>query len=246
MRTYLIIAVLLCLQQVFAQDPPAKYQDIWMQINMDPEGSAPIRQKLEQLRKENPKDPWIFWISGISCNPITGKAEAAVFYRQAIAADPTFPHAYYNLASLNEDTSEAALRETIELYTKAVTYDQSLGFAYLSRGDAYFQLGEYDLALADCGLARKCSDFDPLAADALELEILWAQHKKKEAYALIRQADFNAGMWGTDFDLLRASIFEDMGDHAGACACYQKAAEIYEMMEEELPVKIAEGLKGCK
>lgn len=60
--------------------------------------------------------------------------EAAVFCRKAIAVDPTSPHAYYNLAITIDDTTEKARREVIELFTKAVTHDPTLGSAFLGRG----------------------------------------------------------------------------------------------------------------
>jgi tetratricopeptide (TPR) repeat protein len=247
MRNCLLLALLFCCQLVLAQDPPEKYARIWEKINTNP-GSSSVQKELKKLRQDNPSDPWIYWISGLTCNPVNGQEEAAAFYRQAIAADSTFPHAYYNLAMTIEADNERAYREVIALQTKAVTYDPTLGFAFLGRGEAYAALGEYDAALADCEQARNCPDFDPLQADAFQLEILWKQHKKQEAFELVRKVNFNDGMmmWGTDFDLLLAAIYEEMGDQKSACTCYHNAAEPFEMMGEEIPVEIKNGLKKCK
>jgi len=245
MRHYLFITLLLCSQSAFAQDPPEKYQEIWRQINMSEPGSESVLKDLKTLREKNPSDPWIYWISGINCNPMTGQEEAAAFYRQAIAVDPTFPHAYYNLASTIDDTTEKSRREKIELYTKAVIYDPTLGFAFLSRGHIYLELKEYDAAMADCERSRTCPDMDPMQPNMLQLQILWKQNKKQEALDLIRKIDFSNGFWGTDDELLLADLYKEIGDKQKACACYHNAAEPYEMMGEDLPEKIKNGLKNC-
>jgi len=245
MRNYLLIVLLFCFQHVFAQDPPEKYAQIWTKVNQMEPGSSSVLKELKKLRKENPSDPWIYWISGINCNPVIGQEEAALFYRQAIAADSTFPHAYYNLASTIDDTSEIGSREKIDLYTKAVTYDPNLGFAYLGRANAYFQLGDYDAAWADCELSRKYMEYDMHQSDALQLQILWKQNKKQEALELVKKVPFNEGMWGTHFNLLLASIYEEIGDLKNACFSYRNAAEPFEMMGEEIPVEIKNGLKKC-
>ncbi len=246
MHHYLFIFLLLCLQPAFAQDPPEKYQQIWSKVNMSEPGSKSVSKELKKLREKNPSDPWIYWISGISCNPVVGNDEAAAFYREAIAVDPAFPYAYYNLATTIDDTTEKARRERIELYTKAVTYDPSLGFAFLYRGQDYLDLKEYEAAMADCENARKCPDMDPMQASMLQLQILWKQNKKQEAIDLLRKSDISNGMLGTDDLLLLAALYEEIGDEPKACTCYRNAAEPYEMMGEDIPAKIANGLKKCK
>lgn len=246
MRRYLFIAFLLCLQTAFTQDPPAKYQEIWLQVNTSDPGSKSVLKDLEKLRKNNPSDPWIYWISGINCNPVTGQDEAAAFYRKAISVDSTFSHAYYNLASTIDDTTEKARHEIIDLYTKAVTYDPTLGFAFLARGYAYLDLKEYDAAMADCERSRKCPDMDPMQPNMLQLQILWKQNKKQEAMDLVRRIDFSSGFWGTDDEMLLAALYEEIGDKQKACICYRNAAEPYEMMDENVPEKIANALKKCK
>jgi tetratricopeptide (TPR) repeat protein len=240
MRNYLLIAILLCVQPLFAQNPPEKYTDIWMEIG--PGGNTSVEKKLAKLRKQNPNDPWIYWISGINCN----NEQAAVFYKQAIAIDSTFPHAYFHLAILNEETTEAALNETIDLYTKAVTYDSTLGYAYLYRGEAYLELGQYDKAVADCELSRKCEDMFQLEVDRVELEILWKQGKKEEAYALARKTNFDDGMWPTDFEILLGTLYTEIGDRESACAAYRRAEVPYRIREEEIPEEIQKGLNKCK
>ncbi|MES2555863.1 MAG: hypothetical protein V4604_06925 [Bacteroidota bacterium] len=246
MRSYLFIALLFCFQHAFAQDPPEKFMLIWTLVNTSEPADPSVLAELKNIREENPSDPWIFWISGIYCNPVNGQEEAAAFYKQAIVADSTFPHAYYNLAQTIDDNNENGWRERIGLYTKAVTYDPSLGYSFHARGEAYFELGDYKNAMADCDSARKCYDFDPMLGDALELKILWKQNKKQEAFALAREANFNEGMWGTDFDILLAAVYTEMGDQKRACLCYHRAAEPYEMMGEKLPAEIKKGLKKCK
>lgn len=246
MRNNLFIIFLFCLQTVFAQDPPEKYQEIWSQVNMSEPGSGSVLKELKTLREKNPNDPWIYWISGIYCNPVTGQDEAAAFYRQAITVDPKFPYAYYNLASTIDDTTEEACREKIELYSKAIEFDPTHGFALLSRGQTYLDLNEYEAAMADCERARKCPDIDVLQVEMLQLQILWKQNKKQEALDLIRKVDFSEGFWGTDDELLLAALYTEIGDKQKACVCYRNAAEPYEMMGEEMPEEIAKGLKKCK
>lgn len=245
MQHYLFILLLFFVQSTFSQNPPEKYQEIWEQVNMSEPGSKSVLKDLKTLREKNPSDPWIYWISGINCNPVNGQDEAAAFYRQAIAADSTFPHAYYNLASIIEDTTEKARQEAIYLYTKAVKYDPTLGFAFLARGYIYLEMMVYDAAMADCERSRKCPDMDPLQVDMLQLQIFLKQNKKQEAMNLIHKVDFSNGIWGTNDELLLANLYEEIGDLEKACFCYRNAAEPYEMMGDELPEKISNGLKKC-
>lgn len=244
MRNAIYLFFLFCFQTAFAQEPPAKYSDVWMKFNEDPTSES-LQKELKQLRKQNPNDPWIFWISGLSVDNPFESEEAIVFYKQAIAADSTFPHAYYNLAVLSDDTTEAGIRETIDLYTKAVTYDKTLGFSWLARSEAYLSLGDYDQALADCESARKCSDYDPQVAERLNLEILWKQGKKEEAFAFVRKTEFTDTMWPL-FDEMLGNIYEEMGDHESACTWYRNAAEVYEFVEADPRASIVEKLNGCK
>ncbi len=243
MRSAIFILFLFCIQTAFSQEPPAKYKNVWNKFNEDPTSES-LQKELKQLRKQNPNDPWIFWISGLSVDTPYSTEEAAGFYKQAIAADSTFPHAYYNLAALSQDTTEAGIRETIELYTKAVAYDNNHGFAYYARAEAYFSLGEYELAVADLRRACKSPDFDIESADRLELEILWKQGKKEEAFAFVRKTNFTDSMWPL-FDELLGDIYVEMGDHANACIWYRGAADVYEFVGEDAPANIVAKLKGC-
>jgi tetratricopeptide (TPR) repeat protein len=228
-----------------AQDVPEKYEEIWDAVNGDSDPNA-VKKQLEILRIQNPTDPWIFWISGIACNPVVEVEQACTYYRGAIAADSTFPHAYYNLAhSLPDSTSDQQL-ELIRLFSKAVQYSPDLGFAFLGRGDVYFEMGNYDLALKDAESALKIKDFDKIQGERLKLEVLWKLGKKQEAFNLVRKNDFNVDMWGIEFELVLAPIFEEMGDQKQACDCYFRVSSMYELFDQVLPLEIEQGVKKCR
>lgn len=243
--TLLVIISLFTSPLFHAQDVPEKYSEIWDAVTGDSDPSS-VKKQLEILRTQNPNDPWIFWISGIASNPVLEVEQACEYYRAAIAADSTFPHAYYNLAQNLPDSTVEQKNELIRLFTKTIQYGPNLGFAFLGRGDVYFEMGNYDLALKDAKSALKINDFDKIQGERLKLEIFWKLGKKQEAFDLVRKNDFNVDMWSIEFELVLASVFEEMGDQKQACDCYFRVSSLYELFNEAVPQEIELGLKKCR
>lgn len=229
----------------FGQEVPEKFSTIWDAVNSG-ENQKTVESKLEELRIKHSKDPWIYWISGIACNPITEVDKASIFFKKAIEVDSTFPHAYFNLAQISPDSTVELQNDLLRLYSKAIQFDPTLGFAFLGRGDVYFQLQQYDLALKDAENAIKTPEFDRIQAERLRVEIFWKLNKKEEAFKIVRKNDFNLEMWGTEFELVLASVFTEMGDLKQACDCYFRVSSMYDLFGEEPPLEIKEGLKKCK
>ena len=62
-----------------------------------------------------------------------------------------------------ELSADRLYQEAIEAYTRAIELDDELVNAYINRGNAYFQLGEYENALADLDQAVALDSENPLA-----------------------------------------------------------------------------------
>lgn len=91
--------------------------------------------------------------------------EAIGFYRLVLKEDPSFGKAYTGLAmairssfwaeswrsrEFSETENKLYRDSVLYLVEKALSYDPDLEEAYLVRGDYYYGLGEYDMALAEC------------------------------------------------------------------------------------------------
>ena len=49
----------------------------------------------------------------------------------------------------------------------------------------------------------------------------------------------------TNFDKLLGSLYEELGEHDKAYACFQSAAQSYSWMDEEIPTDLVLKLKSC-
>ena len=243
MRLCLFALLIFYSSVLFSQEVPEKYNVIWLKVNENPEGSASVQNELKKLRKKNPNDPWIFWISGISCNPVTGQQEAEEFFRKAIKINPAFPHAYYSLAMTLHVTDPSSTSEVIDLLTKSIQYNPYMGFNYLERAKIYLDLGNYDSARRDTQKARESKEVNPVDTYEIDLEALWKQNKKEEAFDLARKTDFVNSTSGPS--LVAALVYSEMGEQAKACQIYRNIAEDFSLFDIKLPETIENGLKKC-
>ena len=235
-----------------AQDVPEKYHDLQARINEAPGKS--VDKELAKLRKSEPDDPWVFWLSGLNCRSVVLKGgkviydEQANFYRKAIAIDSTFFPAYYNLGLLHFDYNPDSLNAAIGLFSKTIQYNPNHCYAYLDRGKAYLKLANYDAAYADYKAAAACPSLYKWGIDQLLVEILHAQGRTEEVYEAVRQASFieNFGFEDEDFLLVLGSIYTEMGEPENACACYRHIEEMYQMIDAEISAEVEEKLAGCK
>lgn len=243
MKTALTIFSLICTFLLFAQEPPKKYQKIWSEVN---EGDPKAAKKgLSKLIKDNPNDPWPYWMSGILIDTGSDQGDPKAFYEKALAVDSTFGPAYYNLALLFD--SDSSTDKKIELFSKAIKYYPQNGFSYISRGELYLQKGLYDLAMADAESARKSELIDLMAIDGLIIEVLDAQGKTKELHAFIKSGDYATiyHMWNNNTLDILIKVYEELNQMENVCKICRSIQEEYSMAEAPVPAAISEKLKNC-
>ncbi|WP_300665785.1 hypothetical protein [Fluviicola sp.] len=244
MKTTLTIIAFLYSCLVFAQDPPEKYQKIWAEVN---EGdSKKAKKELSKSIKNNPEDPWLYWMSGILINNGTDQGDAKTFYEKALAVDSTFGPAYYSLASLLDDDSNTDKK--IELFSKAIKFYPQNGFSYVARGELYLKKGLYELAMTDAESAKKSELIDLMAVDGLIIEVLYAQKKTRELHAFIKSGNYTDSvfMWDTHTINILISVYEELNQPENVCKVCKSILEDYDMVGIPVPETISEKLKKCK
>lgn len=244
MKILVFFFLLMSFGNLFSQDVPAKYEAVWERIIED-YGDVSLKNELELLRKQNPNDPLIYWMSGIYCNPVTEKSDAIIFFTKAIEVDSTFPHAYFNLAQELEHETVKQIETKIKLLTKGLQLG-CMEYGYIVRGQMYLLQKEYELALADSKAAFDSEDCDPLDAIVLLVQILDAQGNADAIYEILSEVDFSEGIFGTDFELFLAKKYVEMDDLETACYWFLSASEFFIETEQEIPNEIQQGLDACK
>ena len=228
MKTILTSIIILITTISFAQEPPEKYQKIWNDIN---EGDGSYAQKeLKKIIKTKPKDPWPYWLMGISFNPYQDK-EAAVYYEQAIAADSTFAPAYYNLGSCLQSDSVNYPRVE-KLYNKAIELESNNNHNYIARASLYKDWKKYDLAIKDCKTAKLIEPADCYFANQIIIQSLYAQGKMDDLRIFLKLNDPNAGGGPPDgeYQFFLGGLYEGWGEPEKACPFYRQAVEDTEFM----------------
>lgn len=244
MKTTLTIIAFICSCVLFAQDPPEKYQQIWNEVN---EGDSKVaKKKLSKLLKNNPNDPWLYWMSGILIDHGGDQSDAKTFYEKALAVDSTFGPAYYNLASLLD--SDSHTDKKIELLSKAIKFYPQNGFSHISRGELYLKKGLFDLAMADAESAKKCELIDPIAVDGLIIEILYAQKKTKELQSFVKSGNYadTGSMWGMNTLDILIKVYEELNQPENICKVCKSIQQDYDIIGIPIPETISEKLKNCK
>lgn len=228
MKTILTSILLLITAISFAQVPPDKYQKIWNDMN---EGDGSYAQKeLKKIIKTNPKDPWPYWLMGISLNPYQDQ-EASVYFEQAIAADSTFAPGYYNLGSCLE--SDPANYPRVEkLYTKAIELEPNNNYNYIARGGLYKDWKKYDLAIKDCKTAKLIEPGACYFANQIIIKSLYAQENMNDLKTFLKLNDPNNGGGPPegDYQFFLGELYEGWGEPEKACPYYKQAVEDTEFM----------------
>lgn len=227
MKTILTSILVLIAVISFAQDPPEKYQKIWNDIH---EGNiAKAQKELKKIMKAKPKDPWPYWLMGISFNPYQNK-EASVYFEQAIAADSTFAPAYYNLASSLE-SNDANFPRIEKLYSKAIELAKE-SYYYVARASLYQDWKKYDLAIKDCKTAKLIEPENCYFANQIIIQSLYAQGKTDDLRIFLKLNDPNAGGGPPDgeYQFFLGGLYEGWGEPEKACPFYRQAVEDTEFM----------------
>lgn len=229
MKTILTYLVVLITTISFTQEPPEKYQKIWNEIN---EGDAESAQKeLKKIIKTKPKDPWPYWMMGISLENGQENAEKCGYYEQAIAADSSFAPGYYNLANcLDSDSSNYPRIE--KLYTKAITLEPNDNHNYVARASLYQDWEKYDLAVKDAKTAKLLDSQDCYFANQIIIKSLYAQRKMDDLRIFLKLNDPNNGGGPPDgeYQFFLGELYEGWGEPAKACPFFMQAVADTEFM----------------
>ena len=232
MKSILIIAILFLSPGIFAQDPPEKYQKLWMQINEgDPTNAI---KELKKIVKKETKDPWPYWMLGIASWYGPQSAERTEYFKKSLAADPNFAPAHYGYASSLDQTDPKLQTEIEEHYTKAIQLDSTSSVYYEVRGDFYYQQKKYDQAIADCEKAKILEPENAYFPNKTIIECLHDQGKLEELKQfLLDTPDLGvAPPEDPDFNYLLATIYENFGDKRKACLIYKQAISEFDSLKE--------------
>ena len=230
MKTILTSLILLVSMNLFAQEVPEKYQDIWMECN---EGEPKkVHKKIDKLIKKNPNDPWLYWMKGNIGFSTTN--ENNKYFEKAIQIDSSFAAAYYSLAiNIFEEDENSQLKKE-ELYTKAIKYSKEPFFYYyIARSDLYIEMQKFDLALVDAEQARKMDDIDKFEANRVYIYALNGLNREKDLKAFLFSNDVvNGGMAGSEYYILVGSLYEKYKMKNKACEAYVVGNNELEFMRD--------------
>jgi tetratricopeptide (TPR) repeat protein len=247
MKTLTIIFSITFVSQLFAQTIPNQLVDFYHEIEM-----LPYQKKFKKLNKaikNNPNEPWYYWMTASSYEIMVNDEKTLENYEKALAIDSNFSGGHASLARFLRDDS-TKLELALKHINKAIQIEPKEDYYRNDRGEIYLALKKYDQAIieADYLLSLSIEEFDPMVSYTLKMEILYAQRNKIELKKFLQQHDItnSANFLGTDFSIVLASLYEEMGEYEKACLLYQAATEPFIMMEEEIPVKISEKLKKCQ
>ncbi len=264
MKILLTSFLLLFSTALYAQDPPEKYQKVWMELN---EGdSEKAGKELEKIIKKKPNDPWPYWMLGNSLLFGPENEIAIGHLETAIAIDSTFAPAYYNLAVALDASDSLNLIRIEHYYTKAIQYSPKTDHYYAARAEFYLSQMQYDAALLDAMKAKEVNPESDNAsiwfANKVIIEVFHDQNQmdKLKSFLALNDPNKGAGPEDPDYQYLLATIYESLGDQAKACKAYKQALseqafydEMFaEMSEDSRPPqpewlsKAKEKVKKCK
>ncbi len=150
-------------------------------------GSLHMRRphQVAWMRRAQAQHPADFWLAFELGNSVSDPAEAALWFRVAIAIRPGNPTAYCNLGLALRDQKK--LPEAMAAYQRALDLDQRHANAHNGLGVVYFEQRNYEGALAAYRQARKLSPDNPIIHTNIGFA-LSRQGKRREAIAAYRAA----------------------------------------------------------
>jgi tetratricopeptide (TPR) repeat protein len=209
----------------------------------------PFKEKFKLLKKaikENPNEPWYYWMLASTYSLKEDGKNAIKNYEKSIEMDSKFAAGYASLARFLTDYDSTQLDKALIHINKAIALEPKTENFYIDRANIYLKKKEYDLAIKNANIALNLPEPDHYSAYEVIVNALYAQKKQSELTTFLKKTDMSRGYYGTNFAMLLGSLYEKMKDYEKACNCYRMAAEPYEMMEEKIPANIELKLKNCK
>lgn len=249
MRSLIVIIAIISSLQIAAQTIPSKFVDFYEELEM-----VTYDKKFEMLDKaikSSPNEPWYYWMAATVYDTKGDNDKAFKSYEKAIMIDPDFSGGHASFARFfryhyAEDT--LLMSQALKHINQAIKLEPEEDYYRIDRGYIYLLLGKFDLAEKEADYALSLPEFDRMAAEQLKIETLNKAGKKKDLQEFVKQHDLsNEGEFlGTDFCLMLASIYEEIGEQNKACKLYKGAVEPYLIMEMEIPESISIKLKTCE
>lgn len=209
----------------------------------------PFNEKFKLLKKaikENPNEPWYYWMLASTYSLKEDGKNAIKNYEKSIELDSKFTAGHASLARFLTDYDSTQLDKALMHINKAIALEPKTDHFHIDRANIYLKKKDYDLAIKNANMELNLPDPDPYPAYEVIVNALYAQKKQSELTTFLKKTDMSRGYYGTDFAMLLGSLYEKMKDYEKACNCYRMAAEPYEMMEEKIPANIELKLKNCK
>ena len=246
MKSILVITALIITSTLFAQDPPEKYQEIWLKVH---EGDPQVAIKeLRKIVKKEKNDPWPYWMLGLALNQGPSSDEEQQCYLKSIQIDSTFGPPHYSYAMTLDQSDSTRFAEIEYHLNKAVELDQmGDNFYYEPRARFYYDQKRYDEAIADAKKHKEKNPENPYFANQVIVKSLYDQGKKDELKKFLKtyNPQTEAGPDDPDYYYFLGTVYEEFGDKMKACLSYIQAIndqEFYrEMFGEEEGFKNPEG-----
>lgn len=201
---------------------------------------------LKKAIKENPNEPWYYWMLASTYSLQEDGKNAIKNYEKSIELDSKFAAGHASLARYLYGNDSTQLDKALIHINKAISLEPKTDYFHVDRANIYLLKKDYDLAIKNANMELNLQNSDHYPAYEVIVNALYAQKKQTELTTFLKKTDMSRGYYGTDFAMLLGNLYEKMKDYEKACRCYRMAAEPYEMMEEKVPANIELKLKNCK
>ncbi len=229
---------------VKAQVMPDKFVEL--QYKLDEVPFKEKRKLIKQAMKENPNEPWYYWMLANTYEFEDDTKNVVKNYEKSIELDSKFAAGHASLARYLYGNDSTQLDKALMHINKAISLEPKTDYFHVDRATIYLMKKEYDLAIKNANMELNLPDSDPYPAYEVIITALYAQKKQTELTSFLKKTDVSQGYFGPAFAMLLGGLYEKMSDIEKACNCYRMAAEPYEMMEEKVPANIELKLKNCK
>ena len=245
MKRFLFAILLFSSFPTFSQTIPDQYVDFYQDVEM-----ASFKKKLKMIDKaikKNPTEPWFYWMKASAYSISNDQAKTLEKYEKALTVDSSFSGGHASLARFLYNNDSTKLEKALFHINKAIQLDSSDFYFYIDRGYIFLALKKYNLAEAKAKFVLSLPEVDYLPPCQLLVETLNACGKKAELNEFIMKYDLSqfGGFMDTNFDRLLGTLYEEIGEHEKACACFQSAAQPYSWLDEEMPADLVLKLKNC-
>ncbi len=203
---------------------------------------------LDKMFKDNPNDPWYYWMKADVYGMEGDDANARLCYEKSVEVDPKFAAGYGSYARYLVNNVVGDFEKAVELSTKAIELDQTEFYYYIDRAEAYLKLKKYDEALSDAFFYMDQDGVFRFVGQIVVINCYIEQNDQEKLKELlmsfgVNEIDFMAG------PVLATTIgnyYLTYGDQERACGAFLVAAENYDLLGGELPDDLQEKLKKCE